>query len=53
MEAVVAFSEYAFALSALLGTLMVPFVVLYQLLRIKRRVARITVSALAPRGNRS
>lgn len=51
MEAVVALSEYAFALSALLGTLLVPFAVLHQMLRFKRRAFRITDTA-APRGNR-
>jgi hypothetical protein len=42
MEAVVAFSEYAFALCALLGTLLVPFTFVYHVLRLKRRAARIT-----------
>jgi hypothetical protein len=51
MEAVVAFSDYALALSALLGTLLVPFVVLLQLLRLKRRGLRIPVRP-APRGNK-
>lgn len=51
MEAVVAVSEYAFALSALLGTLLVPFFVLYQMLRLKRRAIRVT-APVAPRGNR-
>lgn len=47
-----AFSDYALALSALLGTLLVPFAVLYQMLRLKRRGIRIPVrSAPAPRGN--
>jgi hypothetical protein len=44
MEAVVAISEYAFALCALLGTLLVPFVVLYQMLRLKRRAVQLTSS---------
>lgn len=51
MEAIVTISEYAFALSALLGTLLVPFVVLHQMLRLKRRTIRITTSA-TPRGGR-
>jgi hypothetical protein len=51
MEAVVAFSDYALALSALLGTLLVPFAVLYQMLRLKRRTIRVTAPA-APRGKR-
>ncbi|WP_181037538.1 hypothetical protein [Arthrobacter sp. ZGTC412] len=46
-----AISEYAFALSALLGTLLVPFFVLHQMLRLKRRAIRVTAPA-APRGNR-
>ena len=44
MEAVVAISEYALALCALLGTLLVPFFFLYQMLRLKRRAARVTAS---------
>ncbi|MGC0236671.1 hypothetical protein [Arthrobacter sp. SD76] len=47
-----AFSEYALALCALLGSLLVPFVVLYQVLRLKRRAVRITVSTPALRGDR-
>ncbi|MEW1808874.1 hypothetical protein [Pseudarthrobacter sp. NPDC080039] len=47
-----AFSDYALALTALLATLVVPFAVLYQLLRLKRRALRIPVRpAPAPRGN--
>ena len=45
-----AFSDFALALSALLGTLLVPFVVLYQMLRLKRRAIRVPVQP-APRGN--
>lgn len=37
--------EYAFALFALLGTLLVPFFVLYQMLRFKRRAVPVTGSA--------
>lgn len=51
MEAVVAISEFAFALSALLGTLLVPFFVLYHMLRIKRRMVRVT-NFPAHRGDR-
>lgn len=51
MEAVVAISEYAFALSALLGTLLVPFFVLCQMLRLKRRALRGSAPAV-PRGDR-
>ncbi|MDQ0767986.1 hypothetical protein QF031_000735 [Pseudarthrobacter defluvii] len=48
-----ALSDYALALTALLGTLLVPFAVLYQMLRLKRRAIRISVrvaSAPSPRG---
>lgn len=52
MEIIVALSDYALALCALLGTLLVPFIVLYQMLRLKRRALRIPVRpAPAPRGN--
>jgi hypothetical protein len=51
METVVAISELAFALCALLGTLLVPFFVLYQMLRLKRRAVRVIAPA-ASRGNR-
>lgn len=51
MEAVVAISEYAFALSILLGTLLVPFLVSYQMLRLKRRAIRVTATT-ATRGSR-
>lgn len=47
-----AFSDYTIALSVLLGTLLVPFVVLYQMLRFKRRALRIPVRP-APRGKKS
>ncbi|MBD1537753.1 hypothetical protein HC749_06150 [Arthrobacter sp. S13_S34] len=46
-----AISDYAFALSALLGTLLVPFAVLHQMLRLKRRAIRVNAPA-ALRGNR-
>lgn len=46
-----AVTEYAFALSALLGTLLVPFFVLHQMLRLKRWAIRVTAPG-APRGNR-
>jgi hypothetical protein len=46
-----AVSEYAFALCALLGTLLVPFFVLYQMLRLKRRSIRVPAPA-TPRGRR-
>jgi hypothetical protein len=50
MEFTVAFSEYVLALCALLGTLVVPFVVLHQVLRHKRRALRVPVLT-ATRGN--
>jgi len=43
MEILVALSDYALALCALLGTLLVPFAVMYQMLRLKRRALRIPV----------
>lgn len=52
METVVAVSEFALALIALLGTLLVPFFVLYEMLRIKRRAIRVAAQP-APEGNRS
>lgn len=45
-----ALSDFALALCALLGTLLVPFAVLYQMLRLKRRAIRVPVRP-APRGN--
>jgi hypothetical protein len=47
----VAISEYATGLSTLLGTLLVPFFVLQQMLRLKRR-NRVLAPA-ASRGDRS
>ena len=47
-----AISEYALALCALLGTLLVPFFVLYQMLRLKRRAVRLTTPGTT-RGERS
>ena len=41
--------EYVLALCALLCTLLVPFVVLYQVLRLKRRALRVPVRP-APEG---
>lgn len=43
MEIMVAMSDFALALSAFLGTLLVPFGVLYQVIRIKRRALRVSV----------
>jgi pilus assembly protein TadC len=45
MEAQVALFDYALALVALLGTLLVPFAVLYQVLRLKRRTVAVQVPA--------
>lgn len=50
MEAAVALVDYALALSALLGTLLVPFAAMYQVLRLKRRAVRVVP---ATRSNRS
>jgi hypothetical protein len=47
----VALADFALALCALLGTLLIPFAVLYQMLRLKRRAVRVNAPA-APRGNR-
>lgn len=41
--------DYALALAALLGTLLIPFCVMYEVLRRKRRAVRVT----ATRSNRS
>ena len=38
-----ALADYALALCALLGTLLIPFLVLLQMLRLKRRAIRVTV----------
>ena len=53
MEVRMALTDYALALCALLGTLLIPFLVLLQMLRLKRRAIRITAQSAAPRGNRS
>ncbi|MFJ6283097.1 hypothetical protein ACIQHF_08590 [Pseudarthrobacter oxydans] len=47
-----ALHEFVLALCMLLGTLLIPFFVLYQMLRLKRRAIRITVPATEPRGKR-
>ncbi|WP_171027481.1 hypothetical protein [Pseudarthrobacter sp. NamE2] len=46
-----AVSDFALALCALMGTLLVPFFVLYQMLRLKRRAIRID-APIAPEGDR-
>lgn len=48
-EAVVALVDYALALCALLGTLLIPFCAMYEVLRRKRRAVRVN----ATRSNRS
>lgn len=50
-KALVVISDFALALGALLGTLLVPFFVLYQMLRLMRKAIRIDASA-AQEGNR-
>lgn len=45
-----AVSDFALALCALLGTLLVPFFVFYHMLRRKRRAVRLNAPA-APEGN--
>jgi hypothetical protein len=47
----VALADFVMALCMLLGTLLIPFFVLYQMLRLKRRAVRLTAPA-ALRGNR-
>lgn len=44
-----AISDYAIALFALLGTLIVPFIAFYQMLRLRRRAIQLSV---ARRGDR-
>lgn len=48
MEADVVVFEFAVALGALLGTLLIPFILSYQVLRLKRRAVRITAPLGAP-----
>jgi hypothetical protein len=45
----VALIDYALALCALLGTLLIPFAAMYQVLRLKRRAVRVP----ATRSNQS
>lgn len=47
-----AVSEFAFAHSALLSTLLVPFFLFYQMLRVKRGAIRINAPVATARGNR-
>ena len=46
-----ALADYALALCALLGTLLIPFLVLLQMLRMKRRAIWVTARPTAPRGS--
>jgi hypothetical protein len=41
MEVAVALTDFVLALCALLGTLLIPFCVMYQVLRLKRRAVRV------------
>jgi hypothetical protein len=54
MEAAVALTDFLLALCALLGTLLIPFCVMYQVLRLKRRAVRSAAVAplTAPRDGR-
>ena len=46
-EVTVALADFVLALCALLGTLLIPFLVLYQVLRLRRRALR-EAAVLAP-----
>lgn len=48
MEAGLAITEYVLALCALMGTLLVPFVILCQVLRLKRRALRLPARPTPP-----
>ena len=54
MEVAVALTDFVLALCALLGTLLIPFCVMYQVLRLKRRAVRAAaaVPVAAPRDGR-
>jgi hypothetical protein len=52
MEVAVALTDFVLALCALLGTLLVPFCVLYQVVRLKRRASRVAAPVAAPRDGR-
>ena len=54
LEVAVALTDFVLALCALLGTLLIPFCVLYQVLRHKRRAVRVAaaVPLTAPRDER-
>ena len=47
-----ALSDYAFALSALLGTILIPFIVYYQVLRFKRRALKLAARPVPRDGQR-
>jgi hypothetical protein len=44
--------DFALALCALLATLLIPFAVLYQMLRRKRRAVQVSAPAATSQGNR-
>jgi hypothetical protein len=44
MEAAVALTDFLLALCALLGTLLIPICVMYQVLRLKRRAVRVAAA---------
>jgi hypothetical protein len=50
MEVVVSLSDFSLALCLLMATLLIPFAVLYQMLRLKRRAIRVPVRT-APQGD--
>jgi hypothetical protein len=43
-EAALVLIDYALALCALLGTLLIPFCAMYQVLRLRRRAIRVTAT---------
>ena len=51
-EVTVALADFVLALCALLGTLLIPFLVLYQVLRLKRRALRETAMLAAAEDGR-
>ena len=44
METAVVLTDYALALCALLGTLLIPFCAMYQALRLKRRAIKVAAT---------
>ena len=47
-----ALADFVLALCALLGTLLIPFLVLYQVLRLKRRALREAAALASPEAGR-